>query len=80
MAFGIWVHGDAQGGTQSIRLRDVMGQVHQVRGEQVSWGHWGGANDGLVHVPIKWDTLFLLDSHWQAMEGEIFLSAPTLIY
>ncbi len=89
-AFGIWVHGDGQGGTPCIRLRDATGQVHQVRGEPVSWkgwryvtfplrptadsgqtmiplpdagaeqrpssvvwGHWGGANDGEVHLPIE---------------------------
>jgi hypothetical protein len=46
----------------------------------VSWSHWGGVNDGEVHLPIEWDTLFLLDGNRQAMEGEIFLSAPTLIY
>ena len=113
-AFGIWVHGDGQGGTPCIRLRDATGQTHQVRGEpvswkgwryltfplrpaaesgqtmiplpdagaeqRVSWGHWGGANDGEVHLPIGWDSLFLLDGNRRAMEGEIFLSAPTLVY
>jgi polysaccharide biosynthesis protein PslG len=43
--------------------------------------HWGGANDGVIHYPIKWDTLFLLDNaERKAIEGEVFLSAPTLIY
>jgi polysaccharide biosynthesis protein PslG len=43
--------------------------------------HWGGANDGVIHYPIKWDTIFLLDNvSRQAVEGEIYLSAPTLIY
>ena len=117
-AFGIWVYGDGQGGTPCIRLRDATGQVHQVRGEPISWkgwryiifplrpepesgqtmiplpdsgaeqrvmwSHWGGANDGVLDLfesyPIQWDTLFLLDGNRQAMEGEIFLSAPTLIY
>ncbi len=96
-------HGDGQCGTRCIRLRDATGQVHQVRGEpvswkgwryvtfplrpaadcrqsrqkesaaysvsgqtmiplpdasaeqRVSWGHWGGVNDGEVHGPIEWD-------------------------
>jgi hypothetical protein len=39
-AFGIWVHGDGQGDTPCIRLRDATGQVHQVRGEPVSWKGW----------------------------------------
>ena len=39
-AFGIWVHGDGQGGAPCIRLRDATGQTHQVRGEPVSWKGW----------------------------------------
>jgi len=43
--------------------------------------HWGGANDGSIHYPIKWDSIFLLDNvSRQPAEGEIYLSAPTLIY
>jgi len=44
-------------------------------------GHWGGANDGTIHYPIKWDAVFLLDNgSRQPLQGEIYLSAPTLIY
>lgn len=43
--------------------------------------HWAGANDGQIHYPIKWDTIFLLDNiSRQPVEGTIHLSAPTLIY
>jgi hypothetical protein len=43
--------------------------------------HWGGANDGVIHYPIKWDSIFLLDNvSRQPVKGEIYLSAPTLIY
>jgi len=43
--------------------------------------HWGGANDGEIHYPIKWDSLLILDNvSRQPVEGEIYLSAPTLIY
>ncbi len=43
--------------------------------------HWGGANDEVIRYPIKWDSLFLLDNvSRQPVEGEIYLSAPTLIY
>ena len=113
-AFGLWVHGDGNGGVPCIRIRDATGQVHQVRGEaitwkgwryltfplrpapddgrtmiplpdagaeqRVTWGHWGGANDGEVHHPIGWESLFLLDGNRRAMKGEIYLSAPTLVY
>ena len=43
--------------------------------------HWGGKNDGVIHYPIEWDAIFLLDNvSRQPVEGEIYLSAPTLIY
>ena len=49
--------------------------------ECVSLSHWGGPNDGDIHYPIKWDSIFLLDNvSRQPVEGEIYLSAPTLIY
>jgi len=42
--------------------------------------HWGGADDGMVHYPIHFDTLFLLDSaNRTATEGAIYLAGPTLI-
>jgi hypothetical protein len=43
--------------------------------------HWGGANDGIIHYPIAWESIFLLDNiSREAVEGEIHISAPTLIY
>jgi hypothetical protein len=43
--------------------------------------HWGGANDGTIHYPIHWNAAFLLDNvSRQSLKGEIYLSAPTLIY
>jgi hypothetical protein len=43
--------------------------------------HWGGANDGVIHYPITWDSILLLDNvSKEAVEGEIHISAPTLIY
>ena len=49
--------------------------------EEKPLAHWGGANDGVIHYPIKWDSIFLLDDvSRQPVEGEIYLSAPTLIY
>ena len=50
------------------------------RGEH-ELAHWGGANDGEIRYPIKWDSIFLLDNtSREAVEGEIYLSAPTLDY
>jgi polysaccharide biosynthesis protein PslG len=43
--------------------------------------HWGGANDGEVHYPIKWDSILLLDNtSRQPLQGDIYLSAPMLSY
>ncbi len=42
---------------------------------------WGGKNDGQIHYPIKWDTLFLLDNGARnPISGALHLSAPTLLY
>ncbi len=42
---------------------------------------WGGDDDGKIHYPIEFDSIFLLDNvSREKMEGEIFISAPTLIY
>jgi hypothetical protein len=49
--------------------------------EEDELSHWGGANDGTIHYPIQWDSLFLLDNvSRQAAKGEVFISAPTLNY
>lgn len=46
----------------------------------VAHSHWGGANDGVVHYPIKWDTVFLLDrDSKKAAEGAVYLAGATLI-
>jgi hypothetical protein len=43
--------------------------------------HWGGANDGIVHGNLSWDSLFLLDGGGRAVQkGEVFLASPTLVY
>jgi hypothetical protein len=49
--------------------------------EEKPLAHWGGANDGVIHYPIEWDSIFILDNvSREPVEGEIYLSAPTLIY
>jgi hypothetical protein len=43
--------------------------------------HWGGVNDGIIHYPITWESIFLIDNvSKEPVEGEIHISAPTLIY
>jgi hypothetical protein len=94
--FGLWVYGDGAGHAARLRFVDSTGQTFQSDGGKIDWNgwhyvtfplsgvqlpHWGGTNDGVIRYPIRWDTLFLLDNvSRQPVEGEIYLSAPTLIY
>ena len=76
---------------------DSSGQTFQPDGGRVTWqgwryvafpltggtnmGHWGGANDGTIHYPIRLDTLFLLDNvSREKSEGTIYLASPVLVY
>jgi hypothetical protein len=85
-AFGIWVHGDGQGGAPCIRLRDATGQVHQVRGEPVSWKGWRYVTFPLRPAADSGQTLIPLCgsgaeqrvswSHWGgANDGEVHFDA-----
>ncbi len=43
--------------------------------------YWGGANDGIVHGSLSWDSVFLLDGAGRAATaGAIYLANPTLVY
>jgi hypothetical protein len=94
--FGVWIHGDGQGNVPRLRFVDSTGQTWQPDGEPITWkgwqwvtfaldgtrcGRWGGADDGVIHYPIRWEALFLLDSAGgHATEGEVYIAGPTLIY
>ena len=92
---GIWVYGDGQNTSPRLRLVDATGQTFQPAAAAIDWtgwrylefdfnepaGHWGGANDGVMHFPIHWDTLFLLDNvSRQKSAGTVYLASPALIY
>jgi hypothetical protein len=95
-ALGMWVKGDGKGLTARIRVRDSTGQTFQPNGEKITWtgwryitfpldgsqaGHWSGANDGIVHYPIRLETLFLLDNTSRAaVSGEVRFASPTLVF
>jgi len=95
-ALGMWIYGDGKGNLVRVRFTDSTNQTFQPDGETISWkgwryveirldgsrgGHWGGADDGVVHYPIRWDTVFLLDSAGgRATEGEVYFAGLTLIY
>ena len=95
LAFGLWVHGDGSGNHLRCRVVDATGQTFQPDGGQLDWrgwryvrfpldgshsGHWGGKNDGILHYPLRWDTLLLIDSpHRKPTSGEVHIASPTLI-
>lgn len=44
-------------------------------------GHWAGAADGVIHYPIRLDTLFLLDAPGpQKAGGTVDVAGPVLVY
>ena len=79
-----------------MRFTDATGQTFQPVAEPIRWkgwryvafdldgrrgGHWGGANDGVVHYPIRLDTLLLIDKRRDRTgRGEVYVAAPTLEY
>ena len=95
-SFGLWVYGDGAGNTLGLRFVDQTRQVFQEGGSPITWkgwryavfpmdtmlaNHWGGADDGVIHYPIRWDTLFLINNaEGKETQGIVFLSAPTLIF
>ncbi len=78
------------------RFVDSTGQTFQpTAGEPLTWqgwkwvtmslddpnvGHWGGANDGVIHYPIRWDSIFLIDSTSNPHQGTVYFTGMTLIY
>jgi hypothetical protein len=43
-------------------------------------GHWGGADDGVVHWPVRWDTYLLIDKdRGRAGKGEVLMAGPVLV-
>ncbi len=95
-ALGLWLRGDASGVLPFIRFTDATGQVFQDGGGPINWKGWryvlvhfaaaggshsGGANDGVIHYPIHWDSVFTLENPpGQTVEGTVYLSGLTLIY
>jgi len=94
-SFGLWIYGDGEGNIPRLRFVDSTGQTFQPDGEPITWkgwryvtfamdgtkaGHWGGKNDGVIHYPIRWDSIFLLDSAGgHKTQGTVYISSPTLI-
>jgi hypothetical protein len=94
--FWLWSDGGSTGDAVRLRFRDATGQTFQpslpkpLSGTGWRWvtlpldgrdsGSWGGARDGVVHYPIAWETLLLVDSHRRPHAGEVRVSGYTLLY
>ena len=94
-ALGMWVHGDGTNNILNMRYTDSTGQTFQTSAGAIDWkdwrfvqfsltadhaSHWGGANDGVIHYPIAFDTVALVDSHdRQGGNGRIWIADLTII-
>jgi hypothetical protein len=94
-AVQMYVYGDGSGNLARLRVMDATGQTFQPTGGPIDWkgwklmtfpldgrdaGHWGGANDGVLHYPLRWSTPFLLDSaKREKQSGTIYITAPVLV-
>lgn len=96
-ALVLWLHNDGGVVSPRLRFVDRTGQTFQPSAELVktkgwqrvvipmqdqAFGHWGGANDGVVHEPIRWDTLLLIDKPRRdaRCQGELHIVGPMLVY
>ncbi len=94
-SLGLWVYGDGHGCSPRLRVVDSGGQMWQPTGMSINWtgwryiempfsgsaGHWGGDENNQLDLPLRWDTIFLLDNpSRKALEGEVYLAAPHLLY
>jgi hypothetical protein len=72
---GVWVYLDGSGNWVIVRLVDATNQTHQIylgRATGSGWHylaapttggfHFGGADDGVLHPPLRWESPFLFDS------------------
>ncbi|MCL4205175.1 MAG: hypothetical protein KJ000_22055 [Pirellulaceae bacterium] len=93
--FGIWIYGDGQNASPRLRVRDGSGQTWQPSGRSIDWrgwqyvelpldthtGHWGGAADGVIHFPLTWESIFLLDNpSRKSNSGTVYVAAPVVLY
>ena len=84
----LWVHGDQFKDRMLLRVVDATGQTFQTGSAPKTrdgWelielslkgnmGHWGGANDGEVHPPLRWTSYYLQDPARLASKGTTHLT------
>lgn len=95
-AIGLWLYSEGSGVRPYLRFADSTGQVFEEGGGALSWRGWryvlihvdlprgahhGGANDGVIHYPIHWDSLLVIrNGSNEEARGSLYLSGLTLIY
>jgi len=94
---GLWVYGNGAGNRPVLRFRDSTDQVFQPAANPIDFKGWryltfplnegsvfhfGGANDAVIHYPIQWDSIFMLDTTQRdkPSEGTIYIAAPTVVW
>lgn len=91
----VWIHGDGSGDYLRCRFVDATGQTFQPDGGRVdfkgwklvefplrgNFGFWGGAKDGIIHYPIRWNAVLLVDSAARTRhKGEIIIGEAALVH
>jgi polysaccharide biosynthesis protein PslG len=94
---GMWVYSDGSSGSIRCRFTDSRGQTFQpaasapLSGNEWQWvsmrldgreaGYWGGPADGVVHGPIRWDSLVVYDPLTEApRRGSLYVTGLTVEY
>jgi hypothetical protein len=91
----LWLYGDDSDNGMVARFQDTTGQVFQPQSGPINWQgwkavrfvlnrssvwHYGGADNGVIHYPIQWNTVFLLDgSIRRHPTGTLYFSSPTIV-
>lgn len=93
--FGLWVEGNGSGDLLRMRYTDATGQTFQPEFGDIDWAgwryvsvpidgsgsHWGGANDGKVHFPVKLTTIALVDMPGgRGGKGSLTVARPAFSY
>ena len=83
---GMWLYGDGSGNKLVCRVADKTGQVFQASYGAITWTGWrwvtmrfagddvyhfGGANDGVIHYPIKLQSMVLLDNAKREVDKDL---------
>jgi hypothetical protein len=93
--YGITVDGDGSGAILLMRYEDATGQTFQPEGIPIEWkgprrvtfgmrgetgGRWGGANNGIVHAPVRVTAFAVVDNPGgRGIRGQIGLRDPYVL-